>query len=70
MIVDSTSLQGFHDVFVNTDDISGAGETMTEKAKDEKWRHGSKATDVETGIYYLWDAENEIWVAQNATEGA
>lgn len=70
MIVDKGAMQNYHSVYVNTDDISGASEVMTEKAKTEKWRHGSEAYDVETGTIYLWDAENENWVAQNATEGA
>ena len=70
MIVDKGQMSGYHSVFVNTDDITGADEVMTAKAKSEKWRHGSEAYDVETGIIYLWDAENENWVAQNATEGA
>ena len=56
-------MTNYHEVFVNTDDISGASETMTDKATNEKWRHGSKATDVETGLVYLWDAESKAWNA-------
>jgi len=61
MVVETSDFTNYHEVFCNTDDISGASEIMTDKAKDEKWRHGSKATDVETGDVYLWDADSEVW---------
>lgn len=67
MIRDMTSLQNYHSVICNTADISGDSAPLVDKATDEKWAHGSKAYDVETAVLYMWDEENETWIAQNVS---
>ena len=67
MIRDMTSLQNYHSVICNTADISGDSAPLEAKAKSEKWAHGSKAYDLETAVTYLWDMDNETWIAQNVS---